>query len=276
MNNYQNTSMNDIVFEGRNKQYGAYQLRQNINKNSSIGLLVTISAFTALLLIYKYNPFQNRLITPNETIITCEFANIKEIAIPETVQPKQLPSSPPPKVNTVDAREMQAVADKVATTAAPISLVDNADKNFGTTTVTDGIDKPITQPIEPTNHSNTAITETPTNSPTVTDKIVNYTDVMPTFIGGKDALMDYLKNNIKPFSSDIEKGLSGRVVVRFYIDTDGSVRNPEVIKDEIGGRCGEAAITAIKKMPKWNAGKQKGNPVKVYFTLPVTFNFTLQ
>lgn len=268
--------MNDIVFEGRNKQYGAYELRQNISKNSGIGLIVTISAFTAMLLIYKFNPFQNKIITPPEVDIVCELTNIKEVNIIKETPPQQVPAAKLPKVNAINASEMQVVQDNVAPTEAPVSLVDNADKNFGRETITDGIDKPLPPPVETSTLASTTITETPANNPVVPDKIVNYADVMPTFIGGKDALMQFLKDNIKPFSSDIEKGISGKVVVRFYVDTDGSVRNPEIIKDDIGGRCGESAIAAIKKMPKWNAGKQKGNPVKVYFTLPVTFNFTLQ
>lgn len=276
MHNYQNISMNDIVFEGRNKQYGAYQLRQNINKHSGIGLIVTISAFIAMLLMYKFNPFQTKIITPTDTVIDCYLSDIKEVNVIKETPPQQQPTTKPLKVNSINASEMKVVQDNVAPTEAPVSLVDNADKNFGTTVVTNGVDKPTIQPVENNTPTSTTITETPSVKTVVPDKIVNYTDEMPTYIGGKDALMKYLKDNIKPFSSDIERGISGKIVVRFYIDTDGSVKNPEVIKDEIGGRCAETAITAIKKMPKWNAGKQKGNPVKVYFTLPVTFNFTLQ
>ena len=64
------------------------------------------------------------------------------------------------------------------------------------------------------------------------------------------------------------------MIIRFYIDVDGSVRSPEVLKDNIGGRCAEATLNAIKKMPKWNPGRQGDRAVKVYYVLPVSFDFS--
>ena len=76
-------------------------------------------------------------------------------------------------------------------------------------------------------------------------------------------------------SASLPLGKLGKICeVGKIVDVDGTVRNPEVIKDGIGGRCGEAAISAIKKMPKWKPGLQNGTPVKVYFTLPVAFDFS--
>lgn len=271
MNNYQRISMDDIIFENRNKQYGAYQLRQSIDRHSIVGLLFTITAFAVLLLIYNFNPFQtNKTVEPFiVTVATTDFNYPK----PEIEQQKQATPPPQTKVNTDDFKDMRVVDNTVATTTI-VAQKDVFDKNIGTETITDGIDKTNTIVAENTSGTGTEVVETVADKKTETDKIVNFASEMPMFAGGKDAMMEYLSKNIKPFTSDIENGISGKVIIRFYIDVDGTVKNPEVLKDNIGGRCAEAAIAAIKKMPKWKAGKQNGIPVKVYFTLPVTFDFS--
>jgi protein TonB len=86
--------------------------------------------------------------------------------------------------------------------------------------------------------------------------------------------MEYLQKNIRPYAADVENGGTGKVIIKFYVDVDGTVKDPKVLKDNMGGRCAEAAIAAIKKMPRWKPGMQNGTPLKVYFTLPVTFDFS--
>lgn len=272
MNNYQEISMDDIIFENRNKQYGAYQLRQSIDRHSVFGLLLTLSAFAVLLIIYNFNPFQaNKTVEPLIVTVTTTDFNYPK---PEIVQQKQAIPPSQTKVNTDEFREMKVVKNTVATTTVA-AQTEIFDKNIGTETIKDGIDKSNATIAEVTNNTtNFGIVETAIIKTEASEKILNIASEMPSFEGGKTAMMEYLSKNIKPFSSDIEAGISGKVILRFYVDVDGTVKNPEVLKDNIGGRCAEAAINAIKKMPKWKAGKQNGIPVRVYFTLPVTFNFS--
>ena len=274
MKNYQQLSMDDIIFENRNKQYGAYQLRQNIDKHAIIGLMITLSSFIALMIVYLINPISKNYFTKPEIVIEHTLTNIDEILPPQVIPPELIKQAQTAKVNTTDFREINTVPDVVANTISPASQEVAANANLGTSAVTDGTDKPSFTEVV-TNPTTAAFTETAAATPTITEEIIRYADVMPSFNGGNDAMIEYLRKNIKPFQSDIENGLSGKVILRFYIDTDGTVRNPEVMKDNAGGRCAEAAINAVKKMPKWNAGKQNGKAVKVYFTLPVTFNFTV-
>ena len=97
---------------------------------------------------------------------------------------------------------------------------------------------------------------------------------MPNFPGGITELMGFLKKNILYPSLARENGLEGKVIVKFYVDTDGTVREPVVLKDGVGGGCADEAIRVIKKMPKWTPGTQRGKPVKVYYTLPVSFKLS--
>ncbi len=93
---------------------------------------------------------------------------------------------------------------------------------------------------------------------------------MPTFPGGMSKLMEYLHNNIKYPTQAKELGIQGRVFVSFVIEKDGSVSDVVLLRG-IGGRCDEEAIRVIKNMPKWIPGKQRNIPVRVRFTLPVSF-----
>jgi protein TonB len=102
-------------------------------------------------------------------------------------------------------------------------------------------------------------------------EIFDRAEVMPGYPGGVPELMKFLQKNIRYPSLARENGLEGKVIVKFYIDTDGTVKDPVVLKDGVGGGCGDEAIRVVKAMPKWTPGSQRGKAVKVYYTLPVTF-----
>jgi protein TonB len=101
--------------------------------------------------------------------------------------------------------------------------------------------------------------------------IITRAEVMPSFPGGFSELIKFLSQNIiYPYLAR-KKGAEGKVIVKFYVDTDGSIKNPIIVKDPVGYGCAEEAIRVIKLMPKWTPGMQDGVPAKVYYTMPVTF-----
>ncbi|HUM52114.1 MAG TPA: energy transducer TonB [Chitinophagales bacterium] len=103
-------------------------------------------------------------------------------------------------------------------------------------------------------------------------EIYDRAEVMPSFPGGSGELMKYFQRNIKYPSSAREKNLEGKVIVKVYIDIDGTVKHPEVLKDGVGGEdCAAEAIRVINAMPKWSPGMQRGLPVKVYYVIPISF-----
>lgn len=93
---------------------------------------------------------------------------------------------------------------------------------------------------------------------------------MPEFPGGDTALYNYLLKNIHYPDSAKIKGIQGTVYVRFIVEADGTVTNVTLLRG-IGGGCDEEAIRVVQAMPKWKAGKQNGQAVAVYFTLPIKF-----
>jgi TonB family protein len=97
---------------------------------------------------------------------------------------------------------------------------------------------------------------------------------MPTYPGGQNAMMQYLSSNVRYPKTAVEKNMTGTVYVKFDIDTDGSINNVQSVNKAIGGGLEEEAIRVVKKMPNWNPGKEKGQPVRVRFVLPVSFRLS--
>jgi TonB family protein len=104
--------------------------------------------------------------------------------------------------------------------------------------------------------------------------IITRAEVMPSFPGGSSELMKFLSKNINYPVEARKIGAEGKVVVNFYVDTDGSIKNPIIVKDPVGYGCAEEVLRVISIMPKWAPGMQDGVPAKVYFTLPVTFKLS--
>ena len=102
------------------------------------------------------------------------------------------------------------------------------------------------------------------------DKVLEKAEVMPQFPGGAQAMMKFVAENVQYPEEAKEKEISGRVMVGFIVEKDGSISDVKVAKG-IGGGCDEEAVRVVKAMPKWKPGKQKGKPVRVHYTLPLTF-----
>lgn len=93
----------------------------------------------------------------------------------------------------------------------------------------------------------------------------------PSFPGGMEAMYKFLAENIKYPQEAKDKNITGKVYVTFVVEADGSISNPRLLRD-IGGGCGQEAIRVVKLMPRWDPGKEKGQPVRVQFNLPISFS----
>lgn len=113
----------------------------------------------------------------------------------------------------------------------------------------------------------------PQSTGTSNDSIYQKVEVMPEFPGGNSALFLFLATNVKYPTISQENGIQGRVIVSFVIDKDGSITDIEVVRS-IDPILDKEAIRVIKIMPKWKPGMIKGKPVRVKYTVPVTFSLT--
>ena len=108
------------------------------------------------------------------------------------------------------------------------------------------------------------------NKKAANDKVLEKAEVMPEYPGGEQAMMQFVADNVKYPQDAIDKEISGRVLVSFVVEKDGSIGDVKVVKG-IGGGCDEEAVRVVNAMPKWKPGMDKGNPVRVSYIMPFTF-----
>ena len=265
--NIYETSWTDLVFENKNKEYGAYQLRQENSKTTItalfMGLLLLASLGTASMLISKFGT-QGVIETEpilEEPLVVTPFDNTPVVPkTPETIAPPQqsAPAAPAtdlsqlshPVIVTPD----QAV-DNIATNLENTAVVDNASTGPGSTVN-----------VLPSNGGSegTAPSEVLTNNP-VNAAVL---DKMPEFPGGIAQFYTYVGNNFHKPELDAEKTL--RVYVSFVIERDGSITDITVIKDP-GYGLGKEAIRVLKSIKaKWTPGVLNGKTVRTAYNLPIT------
>ncbi len=98
-----------------------------------------------------------------------------------------------------------------------------------------------------------------------------YTEVLPVYPGGQDALQSYVSDHLQYPEDAIDNNIEGTVRVQFAIDEQGNVTNAKVVGDKLGYGLEEEAVKLITSMPKWTPGMVKGKKVKAWYTLPVTY-----
>ena len=102
------------------------------------------------------------------------------------------------------------------------------------------------------------------------EKVFEHVEQMPQFPGGDKELLAYLSKNIKYPAIAQEQNIQGKVYLRFVVGKDGEVSEVTVVRS-LDPSCDKEAVRVVKSLPKFIPGKQNGNPVKVYYSVPVTF-----
>ena len=109
--------------------------------------------------------------------------------------------------------------------------------------------------------------------PDTLGKTYDAVEVMPEFPGGTEALLSFIKGNLKYPQKAIDEQTEGRVIIRFVVNSNGEISDPTILKG-INKNLDQAAIDVINKLPRWKPGQQDGQPVSVRFTLPIVFKLT--
>lgn len=249
----------DIVFDGRNKSYGAYQLRKSNTKTSVRALIVGSILFG----LAVSAPLILSLLPDSSDVE--ENRDIKITAIklpPKQEKPKEnLPPPPPPapKVDQVKfVKPVVAKAEEI--TEEPPKIVEMKDKKIGAETIKGDPDAVLS--VEPVGTGKAAVVEEVDNQIYSTAGI----EVKPDFPGGINKFYKFVGDN---YQTPEEEGLKGKVYVTFVVEKDGSLTDIKVIRD-IGYGTGKEAIRVLKKCPKWTPGEQNGKKVRVLYSLPIT------
>ena len=261
----------DLVFEGKNQAYGAYQLRKNTGIRNLKALAVMFAAFLIIAgIVYAKVSIENYIASKNAAIE----ADVELQSLAEKKEIKEEKKDEP----EVEKIEVERVKSSVAFTVPEIkkddevkedqemkSQDDLAETNtaIGAFTVEGNdetaevkhVEEKIAEP-EPVKEEET--------------KVFDVVEQMPSFPGGPSALMQYLNSNIKYPVVAEENGVQGRVVCTFVVERDGSITDVRVVKS-VDPSLDKEAVRVVKSMPKWIPGKQNGSAVRVKYTVPVTF-----
>ena len=250
----------DILFEHRNKTYGAYQLRKEYSRQ--LFKAVVTAVCPAVLLLFFFRPDYAKAVTGADTGKVVVVTDIR--ALPE--QKKQdLPKLPePPKTQARQQNFTDQLVLKKEITNPPPSMDDLAKAIISNVT-TPGEDAPAMQP--PVAETKEAAPQTAAAAPEAKKDVVP--DKQPQFPGGMQAWSAFLSKNLHA-PQDLESGEKRIVVIRFHVAEDGSVTNFQVERSA-GTAFDEEVIRVLKKMPKWTPAMKAGQPVSVSFTQPVTF-----
>lgn len=247
----------DLIFENRNKAYGAYVLRTVYTKNVLRGLLITI-AVVALLF---YSPDIIALFKGEEVV---EKAPPRKLVYTELSAPPPIdkPKPPPPQIQLPKLQKViKFVPPKVVKeeVVEEIPTIEEIKQN-------EVADVAVEGPTE-------IVFEEPVQEVVVVEdenKIFTVVEQQPEFQGGYEAMMNFIKKNMRYPASARRMGVDGTVYVSFVVSKDGSISEVKTIRG-ISADCDKEAMRVVSMMPPWRPGKQNGKPVFVRFVLPIKF-----
>jgi len=255
----------ELVFDDRNKAYGAYDLRQryagNMVKAMSITFL-SIGLLCGASIILKSKPVAVDHLRPDEVIHVIKLTDVK----PPITPPKPIePVKPPAAVKTTAFVPLVVTPDNKVVIEVKMPEKTSA---IGPVTIDAKPGGPNT-PIDVT--PGTGTTPAPA-VPTVDNSIHNTFDLqsMPEPIGGEKAWSKFLSRNLRFPEEAQSAGASGRVIVGFVIEKDGSLSNI-TIERPAGNGFDEEAMRVLKMAKAWKPGMQNGQPVRVKFVIPINF-----
>ena len=261
----------EMVFEGRNKEYGAYRLRKNAGKRNMYSL---ITIFIAALAIWACIGLVKFVESRTKKVAVTSVAELSALNQPKKkaeVKQKQVKIEQPEKVvervkssvkftapvikkdEEVKPEDELKTQDELMNTKTAIGALDvkgNDDANGEVLKIKEAVAQPEPKP-EP-------------------EKVFDVVEQMPSFPGGPQALMQWLSENVRYPVVAQENGVQGRVVVSFVVERDGSITDGKVVRS-VDPSLDKEAARVVKSMPRWIPGKQNGQAVRVKYNVPVAF-----
>jgi protein TonB len=260
-------SLDDIVFEGRNKLYGAYALRKGYGQTMQRSVLMGVTLFLLMVLLPNLYATLIPEAKPEDIAYEVEF---EKVDIRPDVKPTPPPvaAEPKPVERTVKSLVPVVIPDQHVDVEYTPPLTEEVEEAQPGQETQDGfVDVRIITPPSAIHVSgNGAAVEV---APEEAKEYVAV-DQRPEYAGGNAAMGAFLQKHLRYPSQAIKANIQGRVFLEFTVGSDGKIENVKSVKG-IGFGCDEEAIRVVRLMPDWKPGKQAGVPVRVRFTLPVMF-----
>lgn len=256
----------DMIFEGKNKAYGAYSMRQNFAKRLNFScILVLVVAAVGFSI-----PTLIKLATPEQKDVMTEVTTLSQLEEPEVKQEevkKVEPVAPPPPALKSSIKFTAPVIkkDEEVNEEDEIKSQEELTESKVTISIADvkGTDEEHGQDIAD-------LQQIVTQAPVEEEKVFDMVEQMPQFPGGVQELMKWINKELNYPTVAAEQGIQGRVQVQFVVGSDGSIRDVAVVRG-VDPYLDKEAVRVVNAMPKWIPGKQNGEAVSVKYTLPIVF-----
>ena len=247
-NNEKVPEFDEIIFENRNKTYGAFDLRKRYKSAASISILCATAVSALLITAFSFTPdkktalpllpgYEIKISLPQDQVV---------VPPPEIKPPSEL-------IRSISNLEPKVVTDSLEATPN-IPITDLINSTVKDRKVTDTV--AFTEPITP---------EIP-----VEEKIFVVVEEKPEFPGGNSALFKFISENVIYPDEAQKNNIQGRVILKFVVEPDGSVGKILILRG-IDSLLDSEAIRVVKALPKFRPGRQAGIAVPVWFSLPVFF-----
>lgn len=258
--------INEIIFTGKNKEYGAYQLRKKYNTYLTIAMWIAIIAFV----LGTAGPMIYNKMKPVEEVkkVKRKVVKISELAEPPSIGEKkeiQKVEAPPPLKSTIAflppvVKPDEQVTEEYIPTVEELKNVDPGAKTQQG--VEGGVDYSLLEVEESVEEK--VVKEEKKEEP------FTFVEEMPSYPGGNDELLGFFASNIIYPEIAKRAGVEGKVMVQFVVEKSGDITEIAVLKG-IGAGCDEEAVKVARMMPRWTPGKQNGKPVRVKMVIPIHF-----
>jgi periplasmic protein TonB len=258
----------DILFDGRNKAYGAYELRRDYNKRLGLALALMFAIGSFIMVTVLFADHKSRIYDP---IIKVDDKILTSFTKPIEPPPPPPPPSPaePPTMQVTRMTPPVIVEDnQVRAEEMPPEIDVIHDSRIGTYNQDGIIDLRIVAPPVETKSMSEIVT--PREVVFDFEKTFTKVEIPAEFPGGQLEWKRYLQKNLQYPVDAIERGNESIVRVQFVVDTDGNISEVEALNDP-GDGLAEEAVRIIKKGPKWKPAEQNGRKVKYRHIQAITF-----
>lgn len=267
----------DLIFEGKNKDFGAYKLRQGLeSRHNKAFFYVLIGLVAVCLLIFGYMKYEAYKTQKAEEEAKAKLEQQQKLAQMEAEKEEEKEE----EVEQIEIEEVKPEAPQLATQLMTELLLTDTPKEDNEIKANEDIQKDNSVMSTFTQagsddinlikeHKEEVVQEKPREEKKK-EEVFTHVEQMPKFPGGDAELYKFISNNLNYPAMAIENNVQGRVVVQFVVTKDGSIGNVKVVRS-VDRDLDNEAIRVCKKLPKFIPGKQNGQPVNVWYTLPVTF-----
>ncbi len=253
----------ELVFEGRNQAYGAYELRLKNSRNIAWGIFLSLIIGVAAIVGPRIINAISDLV-PKENVKVSEEVILSEPPPIDKTQPPPPPVEPPPPLKSTVKFTPPVIEPDKDVPDEPPPTQEKLQEVEASTKTEEGDENGVDNSLLDETGKGTGEAEV--------QQIFTVVEVNPEFLGGEGEMLKFLQSKIKYPQMEKENNISGTVYLTFVVEPDGSISDVKPLRGVRGGPgLEQEALRVVKNMPNWKPGKMGGKSVRVQFNLPVRF-----